>query len=101
MKRRDSFQEFKDSLKMHTLVIPNPDVDTRLNSTFYMIQNAYRARPVLDALCTSDSDLCGMAVADSERNAAYAICYLLKFAAQFTENQSGQSYATLSVTVTG
>ncbi len=101
VKRRDVFQEFKNSLKMHTLVIHNLDVDLRWNSTFHMIHKAYKARPVLGAMCASDSDLCNMAVADSEWNVAYVISDLRQFAAKFTENQRGQSYETLSVTVTG
>ncbi len=101
VKRRYALQEFKTSLKMHTLVIPNLDEDTRWNSTFDMIYKAYKARQVLDTLCASDSDLCSVAVADSERNVAYAMCDLQQFAAKFTKNQSGQSYVTLSVTVAG
>ncbi len=76
------------------------DVNTRWNSTFHMIQKAYKARPVLDAMCARDYDLCDMAFADSEWNVAYVISDLLQFAAKCTENQSGQSYVTLSVTVT-
>ncbi len=85
---------------MYNSVLPNLDVDTRWNSTFDMVRKAHAARPVLDALCASDSDMKGNAVTDSEWNVATVICDLLQFAAKFTENQSGQSYVTLSVTVT-
>ncbi len=37
---KDAFQEFKNSLKMHNLVISNSDMDARWNSTFNMIQEA-------------------------------------------------------------
>lgn len=63
------------------------------------ISYTYNQRSVLTVISNKVSELRKFSIDDKIWTEAAAICHFLEVAASLTENQSGSTYATLSVTI--
>lgn len=75
------------------------DCETRWTSTFTMARKAYESRSVINYVINSIDDLVDQKISESEWNTAKKVSKFLESAALVTENKSGETYVTLSLSV--
>lgn len=64
-----------------------------------MLEKAFNARPVLDAMSTKDATLSVMAINDTQWNVSQDVCSILETFADVTKTQSGKSYVSFSMSI--
>lgn len=75
------------------------DVDTGCPSTIFMIENAHRARPILNWITIHHPFLCQFASSHNDFHISATVANFLQTAASLTECQSGSHYAMLSMKI--
>lgn len=101
VKRRELFDRVRTELGERKYDIPSLDVETRWNSTFYMVQAAYKCRHVLSSVIHRVPELGNLVVTEEEWERAARICEFLSTAASVTEYHSGRKFVTLSLSTMG
>ena len=97
IKRRDVFDSVKLEFNMD-VGLPELDVETRWSSTFGMLKSAYKARRLLNAVIERVPELGDSTISNADWELTKKLCEFLEPPALATEQQSGSTYCTLSVT---
>ena len=93
------FESLKIELGLSSVSFSSLGVETRLSSTFNMIESAYKAKIVLTAVANRVIGIRIASISDDEWGKAKRLCEFLKTATSVTEHQSGSFYITLSFSV--
>ena len=98
---RTAFRDVQVLLGKSTIVdVPGPDVDTRWNSMFEMVDSCFTVRDALESLCNRQeftASLSGMQLSQTEWREVKAVIDFLRPPSELTSTASGSTYVSLSI----